>query len=281
MNVLSPVGQDTSLRQRLRKLGMRILVFSLFLCFCFSCKEKPKAKESFFDKANIPVSSRDKKTTSLGEEEFLSQREKLVIGWLKGYKSPRSENIIASIVELDTAYLLCKEFYVKEKEVSYFSVTTGSREGFCSFLAKKRRDDVLIIERYSTIMVVKDTVFDVNQDGRLDVVHNSAMAAGCCPKEFSKVYLQKGNGDFTSEYFFWNPTFFSRGSKVLGHSHPSWELTEFYTFIWEVDTGKVTDRVFTDLDTYFFQLGEGEVVAADSSNLIKLKALPSVYEAIR
>ena len=260
---------------------MRALVFSLLLCFCFSCKEKQKVKESFFDKANIPVSSRDKKTTSPGEEEFLSQRERLVTGWLKDYKSLRCKEVVASTVESDTAYLSWKEFYAKEKEVSYFSVITGSPRGFCSFLAKKKKDDIFIIERYPTIMVVEDTVCDVNQDGRLDVVHNSSMAVGCCPKEFSKVYLQKGNGDFTSEYFFWNPTFFPGQPKVLGHSHPNRELTEFYTFTWQGDTGKVTDRVLTDLDTYFFQLGEGEAMASDSSNLVKPKALPSVYEAIR
>ena len=84
---------------------------------------------------------------------------------------------------------------------------------------------------------IGDTVQDVNGDGRLDYLFHWYPMSGCCLRDIYDIYLQKTNGEFTTEIEFINPNFSAKEKTIRGLRY-GWSAP-LYKYKWngyKVDT---------------------------------------------
>lgn len=86
---------------------------------------------------------------------------------------------------------------------------------------------------------VKDSIQDINGDGKKDFLINWYGASGCCLKNFIDVYLQRSDGTFSKMFEFSNPTFSVAEQIIRGvtYGHPG--ESALYKYKWnqlEIDT---------------------------------------------
>lgn len=77
---------------------------------------------------------------------------------------------------------------------------------------------------------VRDTIFDVNGDSKLDFLIHFYPMSGCCERDVYKVYLQKKNAEFTPMLELMNPYFLPKQKLILGHCYG--HFAPYYKFKW-------------------------------------------------
>jgi hypothetical protein len=129
------------------------------------------------------------------------------------------------------------------------------------YLKKDAKFEKVITHEQWAMTYVKDTIQDINGDGRKDFLVNWYGASGCCLKNFIDVYLQLSDGTFSKMFEFVNPTFSVNEQVIRGvtYGHPG--QNELYKYKWNK----------LNVDTVEYIYHDREI----NGNFIKSKYLPN------
>jgi len=124
---------------------------------------------------------------------------------------------------------------------------------------------------------------DVNGDGFNDFIVHWYPNSGCCRRNILDVYLNTGNGSFTKQYEFINPTFSVKEKVIRGvlYGHPG--EVGLYKYKWnglKVDT---IEFIYPDesdtLNRHYIKTNR-ELYSSKNVKQIKLKSIPKEYKTI-
>lgn len=130
---------------------------------------------------------------------------------------------------------------------------------------------------------LRDTMKDVNGDGRLDFLVHWYPVSGCCRRDVYNVYLQSEKNTFSEDYRFINPTFYPKEKIIRGvmYGHPG-EMG-LYKYAWNdlnVDTIEfIYPNQIDTLNRHFFKTKKWMYLTEENER-IKLKKIPSEYHDI-
>lgn len=232
-------------RNRMRnveKITILLILFSFF-----SCRESVHNKVKSSIKKEKTITKIEQKKINITKVDNRSF-EKIIDSTLEIAKKYISKNHFEKRIkhyenyELGsvTSELKIGNFFSKSQRHLIIKTNTNSDIYFNIFLIKNNNFLPVLKHIESNMTYTKDSIIDVNNDGKKDFLVNWYGNSGCCLKNFFTVYLyQKNDIEFSKSFEFVNPTFSQKEKLIRGvcYGHPG--ETEMYKYKWNginVDT---------------------------------------------
>ena len=265
----------------------------LILLNFFSCKESVPVNEKVSIIKEKSVNKIEKKKINITKVDNRSF-EKILDSTLKIAKLNISKNLFKTKIkhyenyELGsvTSELEIDNFFSKKQKHLIIKTYTNSDIYFDIFLIKNNTFLPVLKHIESNMTFTKDTIIDVNKDGKKDFLVNWYGSSGCCLKNFYNVYLyQKNNIEFSKSFEFINPTFSPNEKLIRGvcYGHPG--ETEMYKYKWNGINVDTIEYISYEKDVKGIKTGkiiQSKKIIYDKPNseIKKLNKIPKEYKSI-
>jgi len=277
----------------------KILILILLLNF-YSCKQNASEKEKIITNKNDKISKSEKerlekrrinaeneKKDSINFENILKNTLKIAKQNIdkenfKENLKPISNDELGSI----TTDLEIGNLFSKTQKHLLVRTETSSNVYINIFLIKNKTFLPVLTHKEWGMTYVKDTIQDVNGDGKKDFLVNWYGSSGCCLKNFYNVYLfQTDKIEFSKSFEFINPTFSPNEKLIRGvcYGHPG--ETEMYKYKWNGINVDTIEYISYEKDIKGIKTGK--IIQSKkinynkpNSEFKKLKKIPKEYNSI-